>query len=199
MTDQRATRAVILDEFCFQMLHGIILLCSGKVFCQLIKTVSLSLSRSRSRSRTHTRVHCDGPFASRWCWENWAGREWDSRGDSAGTAGHSQALAGGNSSCGVFRGWQPPQIANDPSQRMRVWVGGRSIFRRNECRAAIRVLEPLWGPSLSQNHRWCTKSRGRHYGLCLRVVRCHRKSLSRKVTWPDCKVYRAGIFISFVH
>ena len=44
MIDQRATRAVILAEFCFQMSHGIILPCSGKVFCQLIRTVSLSLS-----------------------------------------------------------------------------------------------------------------------------------------------------------
>ena len=29
---------------------------------------------------------------------------------------------------------------------------GRSIFPRNECRAAVRVLEPLWDPSFSQNH-----------------------------------------------
>lgn len=58
---------------------------------------------------------------------------------------------------------------------------------------------PHKGPSLSQNHRWCTKSQGRHFGLCLKVVRCHRKSLSQKVTWPDCKIYRARIFISFVH
>ena len=58
---------------------------------------------------------------------------------------------------------------------------------------------PHKGPFLSQNLRWCTKSQGRHFGLCLKVVRCHRKSLNQKVTWPDCKIYRARIFILFVH
>ena len=65
-----------------------------------------------------------------------------------------------------------------------VWVGGRSIFLRNECRATVRVLEPLCGPSFSQNHRWYMKSQGRDSGLCLKVVRCHRKLLSQKLC-PD--------------
>ena len=91
---------------------------------------------------------------------------------------------------------QPPRMANGPSQWMHararvcvcvcVCVGGRSIFQRNECRAAVRVLEPLCGPSFSQNHRWYMKSQGRDSGLCLKVVRCHRKSLSQKLC-PDSR------------
>ena len=148
---------------------------------------------------THIRIRCDGPFAicggcypldtpSSSCHLPGPGCVQQYPPHLLYSVFHCLSLSARSDFSAPTNGKWP--ITVDACARARVCVcvcvGGRSIFQRNECRAAVRVLEPLCGPSFSQNHRWYMKSQGRDSGLCLKVVRCHRKSLSQKLC-PDSR------------
>ena len=70
-----------------------------------LRKVLLSPAHARTHTHTHThaRIRCDGPFAIRGGWENSGQSLRQSGGEAADTAGHSQALAGGDLNGGVFR------------------------------------------------------------------------------------------------
>ena len=98
------------------------------------------------------------------------------------------------------RKWQPtPVFLPGESRDGGAWRAAVYGVAQSRTRLKRLLGGSSSGPSLSQSHRCCTRSQGGHSGLCLKVGRCHRKSWSRKVTWPDCKIYRARVFISFVH